>query len=193
MGYDHHFGRNRTANISDLKEFGNFYDFEVTEIAPQEVDDVAVSSTKVRKALKAGKVVVANKFLGYNFIINGTVSKGKGLGKTLGFPTANILIEEAYKLIPKLGVYLVKSKIDEKVVFGMMNIGKNPTVSSAEQTNIEVHFFDFKSDIYDRVLKIEFLDHLRSEIKFPTIKALKNQLIKDKLEAVNRIDFMFKM
>ena len=193
VGYDHHFGRNRTANISDLKEFGNFYDFEVTEIAPQEVDDVAVSSTKVRKALNEGKVAVANKFLGYNFIITGTVSRGKGLGKTLGFPTANILIEEAYKLIPKLGVYLVKSKIDEKVVFGMMNIGRNPTVSSAEQTNIEVHFFDFKSDIYDRVLKIEFLDHLRSEIKFPTIEALKNQLIKDKLEAINRIDFMFKM
>ena len=138
-------------------------------------------------------MAVANKFLGYNFILTGTVSRGKGLGKTLGFPTANILIEEAYKLIPRLGVYLVKSEIDEKVVFGMMNIGKNPTVSSAEQTNIEVHFFDFKSDIYDRVLKIEFLDHLRSEIKFPTIEALKNQLLKDKLEAIKRIDFMFKM
>ena len=111
----------------------------------------------------------------------------------MGFPTANILIGEAYKLIPRLGVYLVKSKIDEKIVYGMMNIGKNPTVSVAEQTNIEVHFFDFKSDIYDCTLKIEFLDFLRREIKFPTIEALKNQLIKDKLEATKRIDLMFKI
>ena len=109
VGYDHHFGRNRTADIKDLKEFGEFYGFKVTEISALEVGDVAVSSTKIRSALKEGAIKVANQFLGYNFMLNGTVIKGKGLGKTIQFPTANLKIEEAYKLIPKNGVYLVQS------------------------------------------------------------------------------------
>lgn len=187
VGYDHHFGRNRTANINELKEFGAFYDFEVTEIEPQEVDDVAVSSTKIRSAILDGNIPTANKFLGYNFMLTGTVIKGKGLGKTLDFPTANIQIEAAYKLIPKHGVYVVKSQIKGVEVFGMMNIGKNPTVSEGNQTKIEVHFFDFSANLYGAVLKIEFLNHLRSEIKFPNIEALKLQLEKDKADATNAL------
>jgi riboflavin kinase/FMN adenylyltransferase len=187
VGYDHHFGRNRTANINELKEFGTFYDFEVTEIEPQEVDDVAVSSTKIRSAILEGNIPIANKFLGYNFMLTGTVIKGKGLGKTLDFPTANIQIEAAYKLIPKHGVYVVKSQIKGVEVFGMMNIGKNPTVSEGNQTKIEVHFFDFSANLYGAVLKIELLDHLRSEIKFPNIEALKLQLEKDKADATNAL------
>ena len=187
VGYDHHFGRNRTANINELKEFGAFYDFEVTEIEPQEVDDVAVSSTKIRSAILEGNIPTANKFLGYNFMLTGTVIKGKGLGKTLDFPTANIQIEAAYKLIPKHGVYVVKSQINGVEVFGMMNIGKNPTVSEGNQTKIEVHFFDFNANLYGAVLKIELLDHLRSEIKFPNIEALKLQLEKDKADATNAL------
>ena len=187
VGYDHHFGRNRTANINELKEFGAFYDFEVTEIEPQEVDDVAVSSTKIRSAILEGKIPTANKFLGYNFMLTGTVIKGKGLGKTLDFPTANIQIEAAYKLIPKHGVYVVKSQIKGVEVFGMMNIGKNPTVNEGNQTKIEVHFFDFSANLYGAVLKIELLDHLRSEIKFPNIEALKLQLEKDKVDATNAL------
>ena len=187
VGYDHHFGRNRTANINELKEFGAFYDFEVTEIEPQEVDDVAVSSTKIRSAILKGNIPTANKFLGYNFMLTGTVIKGKGLGKTLDFPTANIQIEAAYKLIPKHGVYVVKSQIKGVEVFGMMNIGKNPTVSEGNQTKIEVHFFDFSANLYGAVLKIELLDHLRSEIKFPNIEALKLQLEKDKVDATNAL------
>lgn len=187
VGYDHHFGRNRTANINELKEFGAFYDFEVTEIEPQEVDDVAVSSTKIRSAILKGNIPTANKFLGYNFMLTGTVIKGKGLGKTLDFPTANIQIEAAYKLIPKHGVYVVKSQIKGVEVFGMMNIGKNPTVSEGTQTKIEVHFFDFSANLYGAVLKIELLDHLRSEIKFPNIEALKLQLEKDKADATNAL------
>ena len=187
VGYDHHFGRNRTANINELKEFGAFYDFEVTEIEPQEVDDVAVSSTKIRSAILEGNIPTANKFLGYNFMLTGTVIKGKGLGKTLDFPTANIQIEAAYKLIPKHGVYVVKSQIKGVEVFGMMNIGKNPTVSEGNQTKIEVHFFDFSANLYGAVLKIELLDHLRSEIKFPNIEALKLQLEKDKADATNAL------
>ncbi len=187
VGYDHHFGRNRTANINELKEFGAFYDFEVTEIEPKEVDDVAVSSTKIRSAILEGNILTANKFLGYNFMLTGTVIKGKGLGKTLDFPTANIQIEAAYKLIPKHGVYVVKSQIKGVEVFGMMNIGKNPTVSEGNQTKIEVHFFDFSANLYGAVLKIELLDHLRSEIKFPNIEALKLQLEKDKVDATNAL------
>ena len=187
VGYDHHFGRNRTANINELKEFGAFYNFEVTEIEPQEVDDVAVSSTKIRSAILKGNIPTANKFLGYNFMLTGTVIKGKGLGKTLDFPTANIQIEAAYKLIPKHGVYVVKSQIKGVEVFGMMNIGKNPTVNEGNQTKIEVHFFDFSANLYGAVLKIELLDHLRSEIKFPNIEALKLQLEKDKVDATNAL------
>tara|TARA_B100001063_G_scaffold243027_1_gene272816 strand:- start:3260 stop:4183 length:924 start_codon:yes stop_codon:yes gene_type:complete len=187
VGYDHHFGRNRTANINELKEFGAFYDFEVTEIEPKEVDHVAVSSTKIRSAILEGNILTANKFLGYNFMLTGTVIKGKGLGKTLDFPTANIQIEAAYKLIPKHGVYVVKSQIKGVEVFGMMNIGKNPTVSEGNQTKIEVHFFDFSANLYGAVLKIELLDHLRSEIKFPNIEALKLQLEKDKVDATNAL------
>ena len=193
VGYDHHFGRNRTATIEDLIEFGKFYGFEVTQIDAQEVGDVAVSSTKIRAALREGNMRVANDFLGYNFMLTGTVVKGKGLGANLSFPTANIFIEEPYKLIPKQGVYLVQSKIENQLVYGMMNIGKNPTVSQDNKTHIEVHFFNFDANLYTKTLKIELLEHLRSEIKFPNIEALKVQLEKDKALAQKRIDLLLKI
>ena len=193
VGYDHHFGRNRTATIEDLIEFGKFYGFEVTQIDAQEVGDVAVSSTKIRTALHEGDMRIANSFLGYHFMLTGVVTKGKGLGKNLNFPTANIHIEEPYKLIPKEGVYLVQSEIEGCQTYGMMNIGKNPTVSQDNQTHIEVHFFDFEGDLYGKTLKIELLDHLRSEIKFPNIEALKAQLELDKANAKQRINLMSKI
>jgi riboflavin kinase/FMN adenylyltransferase len=193
VGYDHHFGRNRTATIEDLIEFGKFYGFEVTQIDAQEVGDVAVSSTKIRAALREGNMRVANDFLGYNFMLTGTVVKGKGLGANLSFPTANIFIEEPYKLIPKQGVYLVQSKIENQLVYGMMNIGKNPTVSQDNNTHIEVHFFNLDANLYSKTLKIELMEHLRSEIKFPNIEALKVQLEKDKALAQQRIDLLLKI
>ena len=193
VGYDHHFGRNRTATIEDLIEFGKFYGFEVTQIDAQEVGDVAVSSTKIRAALREGNMRVANDFLGYNFMLTGTVVKGKGLGANLSFPTANIFIEEPYKLIPKQGVYMVQSKIENQLVYGMMNIGKNPTVSQDNKTHIEVHFFNLDANLYSKTLKIELLEHLRSEIKFPNIEALKVQLEKDKALAQQRIDLLLKI
>lgn len=193
VGYDHHFGRNRTATIEDLIEFGKFYGFEVTQIDAQEVGDVAVSSTKIRAALREGNMRVANDFLGYNFMLTGTVVKGKGLGANLSFPTANIFIEEPYKLIPKQGVYLVQSKIENQLVYGMMNIGKNPTVSQDNKTHIEVHFFNLDANLYSKTLKIELMEHLRSEIKFPNIEALKVQLEKDKALAQQRIDLLLKI
>ena len=193
VGYDHHFGRNRTATIEDLIEFGKFYGFDVTKIDAQEVDDVAVSSTKIRKALHEGDVRAANSFLGYNFMLTGIVTKGKGLGKDLNFPTANIHIEEPYKLNPKDGVYLVQSNLNGMQKYGMMNIGKNPTVSQDHQTHIEVHFFDFDEQLYGEKLQIDLIDRLRDEIKFPNIEALKAQLKQDKTIAQQRINLLSKI
>ena len=178
VGYDHRFGRNRTANIEDLKSFGDTFDFEVEEITAQDINDVTVSSTKIRTALLEGDFKTANNYLGYNFMLTGTVVSGKGLGKTLDYPTANINIKEAYKLIPRQGVYVIRTGIEDKTVFGMMNIGMNPTVKGKEQS-IEVHFFDFNSDIYGEELKIALLHRIREEQKFESLKALKIQLQKD--------------
>ena len=192
VGYDHHFGRNRTANIKDLKEFGAFYGFKVTEITAQEVGDVAVSSTKIRSALAEGSIKVANQFLGYNFMLNGTVVKGKGLGNTIQFPTANLQIEESYKLIPKKGVYLVQSIIDAQLVYGMLNIGTNPTVSDANEISVEVFFFDFNQTLYGTALNIQFLDRIRDEIKFSGLLALKVQLVQDQQAALAKIALLAK-
>jgi len=186
IGYDHHFGRNRTANINDLKEFGEVYDFEITEISAQDIAKVTVSSTKIRNALLNGDVKEANAFLGYHFMLTGKVVKGKSLGKQIGFPTANLHIQENYKLIPKNGSYIIKSDIEEETVFGMMNIGNNPTVNGEEQS-IEVHFFDFDQDIYDKKIEVQLLDRLRNEQKFNSIASLKAQLFIDKKQSLDYI------
>lgn len=186
IGYDHHFGKNRSANINDLKAFAQLYNFDVEEISAQDIKDVTVSSTKIRTALNNGEVALANSYLGYNYFITGTVIKGKGLGKTIAFPTANIHIEASYKLIPKDGVYVVKSKLENNTIYGMMNIGTNPTVGGKTRS-IEVHFFDFNKDVYGISLKIEFLKRLRSEEKFTNLDALKKQLASDKTEALTYI------
>lgn len=183
IGYDHRFGRNRTANINDLREFGAAFDFEVEEIKAKEIDDVTISSTKIRKALTEGDITTANAYLGYEFMLTGTVVSGKGLGKTINFPTANIHIKETYKLIPRQGVYFVKSIINDVVVFGMMNIGTNPTVKGKEQTT-EVHFFDFDRDIYDEKIQIRLIKRLRDEQKFDSVEKLQEQLQKDKLASL---------
>jgi riboflavin kinase/FMN adenylyltransferase len=186
IGYDHHFGKNRSANITDLKAFAKLYDFNVEEISAQDIEHVTVSSTKIRTALNNGQVALANSYLGYNFFITGTVIKGKGLGRTIDFPTANISVTATYKLIPSDGVYVVKSNLEGKTVFGMMNIGTNPTVDGKTRS-IEVYFFNFNKDIYNSELKIEFLKRLRSEEKFQNLEALKIQLKKDMKNASDYI------
>ncbi len=186
IGYDHHFGRNRSANITHLKTFGVTYNFEVDEISAQDINDVAVSSTKIRAALIEGDISTANAFLGYNFMLTGEVVKGKSIGRTINFPTANIQIKESYKLIPKKGVYIVKTKYKENTFWGMMNIGSNPTVNG-KKDSIEVHLFNFNTTIYGEVLCVELLTRLREEQKFESIDALKAQLEKDKTEALNYI------
>ncbi len=178
IGYDHHFGKNREGNIEQLTEYSHLYDFTVEEIPAQDIDDVSVSSTKIRRALHAGNLKTANNYLGYNFLLNGKVVNGKKLGGKIGFPTANLDVKETYKLIPKTGVYVVKSTIDSKTIFGMMNIGNRPTVNGNHQT-IEVHFFDFNDNLYDKNLTIELIYFLRDEHKFDSIDHLILQLKKD--------------
>ena len=186
IGYDHHFGRNRTANIEQLKEFGELYDFKVTEILAQDIDDIAISSTKIRKALINGEIKLANKFLGYNFFFSGDVVHGNNIGKTISFPTANIKVDQPYKLIPKNGVYIVKTIIDNQATFGMMNIGYNPTFNG-KQKSIEIHFLNFTKNIYHKNLTIEMIMRIRNEIKFNSVEDLKKQLEQDKLSTLNYI------
>ena len=183
IGYDHRFGRNRTANINDLKKFGEQFGFEVEEITKEEVDQVAVSSTKIRKALLEGKVERANNYLKHPFTLTGTVVKGRGLGKEFNFPTANLEISEDYKLIPKNGVYVVRSEIDGKSYFGMMNIGTNPTVGGEART-IETYFLNLDKDLYGKKLQIEMLVRIRDEKKFDSVNSLKIAMKQD--EAFSR-------
>jgi riboflavin kinase/FMN adenylyltransferase len=187
IGYDHHFGKNREGNIEQLTEYSHLYNFEVEEIPAQDVNDVAVSSTKIRKALSEKNIKTANKYLGYHFMLNGTVVNGKQLGGKIGFPTANLSIKEDYKLIPKTGVYVVQSKIDNHTVFGMMNIGFRPTLEGKHQT-IEVHFFDFNKDLYNQDLTVEILYFLRDEEKFDSLEKLIVQLKEDKKTALYYIE-----
>jgi riboflavin kinase/FMN adenylyltransferase len=172
IGYDHRFGRNRTANITDLKEFGETYGFSVEEIGAQELDEVAVSSTKIRNALQEGDISTANNYLGYPFMLTGSVVAGKAKGRTWGFPTANLKVEESYKLIPKNGVYIVSAIIHNKKIYGITSIGTNPTVGGKEKT-IETFFLDFEGDLYEKELQISFLQFIRDEVKFEGASAEK--------------------
>ena len=182
IGYDHRFGRNRTANINDMRLFGEKYGFAVEEISVQEVDEVSVSSTKIREALNKGDVTTAEHYLGAPYSLTGIVVHGLKLGRTLGYPTANIQVTEDYKLIPKDGVYAVYSYIGERKVYGMMSIGKNPTIEG-KGASIEVYFFDFNGDLYDRELTIYFVKYLREERKFSSVALLKKQLQDDETTA----------
>jgi len=182
VGYDHRFGHNRTANIETLHKFSATYNFEVEEINAQLLDDVAVSSTKIRNALAQGNITVANTYLGYKYILQGTVVRGKGIGKTLGFPTANLHLDEDYKFVPKKGVYLTQATIDSKVVYGLTNIGNNPTVAGIE-TTIETYFMNFSKNLYQQKLSIQFITRIRDQKKFDSLASLKQAIHKDKLFA----------
>lgn len=179
IGHDHRFGKNRSADINDLISFGKKYDFEVEQISAKEIDEIAISSTKIRKALLEGNIKLANEYLGYPYFISGKVIEGKKIGRTIGFPTANILLSENYKLLPKNGVYVVSSFIKNELRYGMMNIGNNPTLGENEQS-IEVHFFELNEDIYNENLQISILEHIREEHKFNSLTALQTQLKIDK-------------
>lgn len=182
IGYDHRFGRNRNANINDLIEFGQVYGFEVAEISAKELDNVAISSTKVRNALLEGSIQTANNYLGYPYMLNGTVIYGRGIGKDLGYPTANLHVSEEYKLIPQKGVYITQAVIDKKFYYGITSIGTNPTVGGKKKT-VETYFLDLQANLYDKHLQLEFLKHIREEAHFNSIEDLKTAIQQDEKTA----------
>ena len=180
VGYDHRFGKNRVGGLDLLMKYAEKYNYEVIEIAAEDINSINISSTQIRKAIESGNIELANQFLGYSFFISGKVSEGKKLGRTIGFPTANISISDADKIIPKNGVYAVKVEIKNKLFNGMLNIGINPTVSTTLQLKMEVHLFDFNQQVYGEEIKVSFIYRVRDEQKFSSIEALKNQLELDK-------------
>ena len=181
IGYDHHFGKNREGSFEHLVECGPLYGFDVEEISAQDIDDVAVSSTKVRRALAEGDVSTAESYLGYPFELNGTVIEGDKLGRTIGFRTANISVEEDYKMIPANGSYACFAQVGKANFKAMVNIGVRPTVQGSE-LRIEAHLLDFEDEIYDKQLRLQFKHRLRPEEKFEGLEALKAQLEKDRVQ-----------
>jgi len=175
VGYDHHFGRNREGSYDELKELSELYNFKLEQIPPQDEAEVTVSSTKIRKLLSNGDIEKANAYLGYNYPINGVVVKGNKIGRTLSYPTANILIENKWKLLPGDGVYVVKVILRNKQYFGMLNIGEKPTFNQRKHS-LEVFIFDFSNDVYGAKIKVEFLNRIRDEKQFDSLESLKDQL-----------------
>jgi riboflavin kinase/FMN adenylyltransferase len=179
IGYDHRFGKDRSGGLQDLLRLAPAYNFEVVEIPEQDVNDVAISSTRIRTALLDNDIYIANECLGYPFFITGKVIRGDQLGRELGYPTANLMIEEQYKLIPADGIFAVKIQVNNSEYTGMAYIGHRPTVNGMTR-NIEVNIFDFDADIYNQQLRMEFLHFVRGDIKFSSLEALTVQLAKDK-------------
>lgn len=184
IGYDHRFGKNRVGDISYLKHFEKKHQFQVVEISKQEVADIAVSSTKVRKALLIGDVQQAAEWLGHPFGITGKVVKGLQIGSTIGFPTANIEVLDPYKLIPPIGIYAVYIWHKKSKYQGMLYIGNRPTIDSGLAQTIEVNIFDFDQQIYGEMLSVEFVDYLRGDAKFDSLEELQTQLMCDKKAAL---------
>ena len=187
IGYDHHFGNNREGNIQFLHDHSSKYGFEVNEISKQEIDHIGISSTKIRNTLESGEIHLANSLLGRSYSISGKVIDGHKKGRTMGFPTANIEIPEAYKLLPADGVYAIKAAVDESCYNGMLNIGYKPTVDGTKRT-IEAHLFNFDADIYGKEITVESVRSLRKEMKFSSLEELKDQLTKDREEALKILE-----
>ena len=183
IGHDHRFGKNREGGFDYLMEHSGAYGFAIKEISRKDIEDVGVSSTLIRNSLAEGNIHIANDFLGRPYSLSGFVKDGDRIGRSIGFPTANIDVPEAYKLIPADGAYAVLVSLEGKKFQGMLNIGQRPTVSG-EERRIEVNLFNFDADIYNQRLTIEFIKLLRSERKFESIERLKEQLSLDKLEAI---------
>jgi riboflavin kinase/FMN adenylyltransferase len=184
IGYNHHFGRNREGSFEHLKEYGPLYGFQVEEIPAKDIDHIEISSTKIRNALLIGDVKTATSYLGHIYSLTGTVVKGKQLGRTIGYPTANLQVTDTYKLIPGDGVYAVKIKHKNAFYSGMLNIGNNPTVEGKGRS-IEVNIFDFDKEIYGDEATIYFIERLRDEVKFNNLEELKQQLARDKQDSMS--------
>lgn len=186
IGYDHHFGRNREGSFEYLQQNAPRYGFEIEEIPRQEIDHLTVSSTKIRQSLMEGETHVANELLGRNYSFSGLVVKGRQLGRTIGYPTANVQISEAYKLIPADGIYAVRVKVREQLFKGVMSIGFRPTVNGVGRTQ-EVYIFDFKEDIYGEKITVELVKYIRPELKFDGLDALKKAIDQDCADALEAL------
>ena len=186
IGYDHRFGKDRSGGLDELKAFAPKYNFDVEDISRQDIDEIGISSTKIRTALQSGDITTANTYLGRNYCVSGRVIHGNQLGRSIGYPTANIEVKENYKLIPADGVYAVKVCNKYTKFDGMLNIGQKPTIGGENKT-IEVNIFDFNQDIYNTEITIEFVDHVRNEIKFDSLDSLKLQLAEDEKAVRNRL------
>ena len=181
IGYDHQFGKNREGSIDFLKEVAPVYGFSVEEISAQEINEVNISSTKIRNAILEGDMKLAESYLGEPFELHGKVIKGNAIGRSIGFPTANLDIESDIKLIPKLGVYAVNVVLgDGTLKEGMMNIGLRPTIANHDDISLEVNLFDFDGDLYDQYITVQLLYRFRDEMKFDSIPDLMEQLNNDK-------------
>jgi riboflavin kinase/FMN adenylyltransferase len=185
VGYDHHFGTNREGTFENLLSLSDLYDFKLDKIAPQNIGDITISSTKIRNAIIDGDIEKANSYLSCNFSLSGVVEKGNGIGSSINFPTANIKVENKWKILPKDGVYAVKIFVENQQYFGMLNIGNRPTIADDKHV-VEVHIFDFNSTIYNLDIKVEFIKRIRSEKKFNSLEELQSQLEIDesKIKAV---------
>lgn len=183
IGYDHRFGKDRQGGLNDLLRLGPVYGFEVVEIPEQDIHDVAVSSTRIREALLNDNIEEANDFLGYPFFVTGTVVRGDQIGRQIGYPTANIVVNERYKLVPSGGIFAVRVMVGNQMYNGMGYIGTRPTINGLTR-NIEVNIFDFDQDIYNQKIRVEFLNYIRGDIKFDSLEALKVQIAQDKQDAI---------
>lgn len=188
IGYDHKFGKNRSGDIGVLKQFSNSLGYQVEEINALDIDNISISSSKIRQALEHGNIQLANNYLGHHFFLYATVIPGKQLGRTIGYPTANLKIESSDKLIPKIGVYFVEVVIDSSSYFGMMNIGYNPTTDNDRNIKMEVHIFDFSTDLYGTSIRVNFIEYLRDEMKFNSLDELTNELHEDKKKCMRLMD-----
>lgn len=190
IGYDHKFGRDRRGDINTLRDASQRAGFTLEEISAQDIDNIVVSSSKIRKALEEGQVELAASLLGHRFFITGQVVKGKQLGRTLGYPTANLMLSNADKIVPATGVYFVQAELDGQAHYGMMSVGYNPTTDQDQNIKLEVHIFNFNSDIYYRFLKVNFLKRLRDEEKFNNLGELKAALAADQETCLRLISQM---
>lgn len=180
IGYDHHFGKNREGSFEHLKHYGPSYGFEVEEIPKQDINDVGVSSTKIRTALAQHHIEIANQYLGYTYAMEGIVVKGDQIGRSIGFPTANIQIQESHKLIPADGIYAVHIQWQSQTYKGMLYIGDRPTVQGSKKV-IEVNIFDFDKEIYDEQIQVKLIKYIRGDRKFDSLDALKLSIQQDEI------------
>lgn len=188
IGYDHHFGRKRGGNISLLQDLKDKYQYVVEEIDALDIDKSAISSSRIRRSLEQGHINMANNFLGHNYFLYARVVHGKKLGRTIGYPTANLQIDSQDKLIPKKGVYFVSVAVHGNSYYGMMNIGVNPTTDTSQDIKIEVNIFDFEEEIYKQTIRINFLSYIREEKKFASIEDLKVAIDNDKRKCMSLIE-----